>query len=196
MFSLLDKQDLPAKSLSPVRPVLCQLRFLEGGIRKHAFGGCQKPLAPTMLCPLFDIQPVLEMCVSSRSWGVKQAICNVRNGTPSSLGVASPGVGTAGLTPGYPQLTARRRHQSLHSGISESVTGKPTPIPHCLTCVYFARTTKVGIRRSSGLLAAAMARSYAANSPETGPGMGLHWVRLWHCRKQRTINSVPWTVEP
>lgn len=71
VFSLLDKQDLPAKSLSPVRPVLCQLRFLEGGIRKHAFGGCQKQLAPTRLWPFFDIQPVLETFVSSQSRQIK-----------------------------------------------------------------------------------------------------------------------------
>lgn len=186
VFSLLDKQDLPAKSLSPVRPVLCQLHFLEGGIRKHAFGGCRKQLAPATLWPLFDIQPVLETLVSSQSWEIKQAVCTTCNGTSSYFRVASPGVGVAGLTPGYPQLTARRRHQSLYSGISESVTCKPTPIPHCLTCVYFVWKTKVGISRSNGpLLAAAMAWSYAANIQETGLGIGSSLGRtvvLWKSR--------------
>lgn len=138
VFSLLDKQDLPAESLSPARP--CSASFLSWKEAQEtnvpSFAGCRKRLVLTVLWLLSGVQPVLKIFVSSRSWEIKYAICSTCSGTPSCSGVASPGVGAACLTPGYPPLTARRWHQSLYSGISESVTCKPTPIARCLTSVY------------------------------------------------------------
>lgn len=94
----------------------------------------REQLAPAACWPLCGIQSVFKSFVSPQLWETKNQRFTAHAMelllTPGL--VASPGAGAA-----RPGTAARRRQQSLHSGISESVTGRPTPFPRCLTSVYF-----------------------------------------------------------
>lgn len=124
VLSLLDKQDLPAAGLS----LRC---FLEGELGEatepQGAAGPGHVLATLWHSVYFEV-----MCVPSVVGNKISDLQRAMELLPTPWLVASPGAGAAG-----PGTAARRRQQSLRSGISESVTGRPTPFPRCLTSVYF-----------------------------------------------------------
>ena len=150
----------------------------------------REQLAPAACWPLCGIQSVFKSFVSPQLWEAKNQRFTAHAMelllTPGL--VASPGAGAA-----RPGTAARRRQQSLHSGISESVTGRPTPFPRCLTSVYFVCKYQGGDSYGQGILLGSNHGTQRCSKPLRGTERtgGLHGVRINHLGSKKAWERRP-----